>query len=432
MKHKSFQKSAFTACLLAGTALSTVGATADELQDLRDRIDTLEAQQVILNEQQTANTSTIPGGFSINRTSAIPDTDQIGDRNGLGRLSFALTENTNISIYGFVRAEAFYDFDFSQGDTSDPSALANPGNATSGDFEQSVRVSRFGIRSSTSTAIGEIGTQLEFDLFSEDFSTTSPDLRLRHANITVDAGRSQFLFGQFWSNFMPLVHYPTTADFEGPVGITFARVPQIRYTFEPVDGLVLSASLEEANGSINSEEPVVTAAAFYGTDIWSARIAGLFGTLPDGVGGNVNTQAVTVSGSVSPWAGGTFTGTYVAGEGIGNLLIGAGVGISDLADPNNPVANDAEGFTLEFRQDIGEKWNVGIAYGNDNFTFGTDADVANGISSFDESSTIHVNAFYTPVENFTYAIEYIYAEIEGDDGFQEDANRIGVSATLRF
>ena len=65
--------------------------------------------------------------------------------------------------YGFVRAEAFYDFD-RQGDTSN---LAGLDTATRDrwTFNTSLRVSRLGFRVASDTDIGPVGGQLEFDLF---------------------------------------------------------------------------------------------------------------------------------------------------------------------------------------------------------------------------------------------------------------------------
>ena len=399
-------------------ALAQASVTEDELAELRQRIDTLEQQQKE-QEQAAANA---PSGFQLRVVESLGDPDQIGQRNGLGRLSFGLGEATTITLYGFVRAEAFYDFDFQQGDLSTASAVGDPALATSGEFDTSVRVSRFGIRSSSETDIGTVGTQLEFDLFgSGGDQSSSPNLRLRHANITVDTGASEVLVGQFWTNFMPLVHYPTTADFNGPVGISFARVPQIRYTYDTGNGFAFSTSLEERNGG-SSSDPIVTAAAFYGTDLYSVRIAGLAGTFNEG-GVELDTSGITVSGSITPWQGGTFSATYVSGEALGNLLIGGG----DTSVGG--VENDVDGFTLEYRQDIGDKWNVGIAYGSEDYDL--PSQIGASANSFTDLESIHVNAFYTPVENFTIGIEYINIESEGP-GFSADADRVGLSATFRF
>lgn len=338
-------------------------------------------------------------------------------------LRFNLGESTSVQIYGFARAEAFYDFDFEQGDLSTATAVGDPANATGGEFDTSVRVSRFGIRSSSETAIGTVGAQLEFDLFgSGGDQTSSPNLRLRHANVTID---DRWLFGQFWTNFMPLVHYPRTADFNGPVGITFARVPQVRYTFDAGNGLELSASLEEGNGGETSD-PVVTAAAFYGADRYSLRLSGLFGSFSSGneATDDLETYGVTLSGSVNPWDGGTISVTYTHGEGLGNLLIGAGA----RSDALGTTANGSNSLTAEIIQDLNDKWSVGLSYGYEDYDLVTPIDGALG---FDELQSIHANVFYTPAPRTTFALEYIYIQSEGP-GFSADANRIGASVTFAF
>lgn len=203
-----------------------------------------------------------------------------------------------------------------------------------------MRVSRFGIRSSTETDIGTIGTELEFDLFSTDSESTSPNPRLRHANVEIG---DNWLLGQSWTNFMPLVRYPRSVDFNGPVGIAFARVPQVRFSNKFANGLDLSFSIEESNGSA-FDDPVATAAAFYGADNWSARIAGITGRVnSDDGGGDLSYSGVTMSGSVTPWKGGRLTGTFVTGDALASLLVGSG------NDVVNGSTNDVTAFTLEAR-----------------------------------------------------------------------------------
>lgn len=336
-------------------------------------------------------------------------------------LQFSPVGNTTITVYGFVRAEAFYDLDFQQGDLSRVGRIGDPAFETDGAFDTSVRVSRFGIRSVTNSDIGEIGTQLEYDLFgSGGDDSGSPNLRLRHANITVG---DTILVGQFWTNFMPLVHYPRTADFNGPVGITFARVPQLRYT-NSAGPLQYSVSIEESNGV--STDPVLTAAALYSGDTWSVRAAGLVGTadVPDGSGDTVDSNGITLSGSIEPWQGGSITATYVNGEAISSYLIGPG------ADVVGGEANGVEGFTFEIRQAVSETLNLGIAYGSEEYDLATPG--ATGQTDFTDLETVHVNAFYTPVENMTIGLEYIYGERTSSTGVTADASRIGSSITFSF
>ncbi len=372
------------ACLpfLLSTQTATAQSQEEELATLRDRVAALEASR------------TTP------------------------ELKFSAFENTEITIYGFARFEAFYDFDFAQGDLSRAGRVGDPDFATDGEFDTSVRVSRFGFRSKTPTQIGDISTQLEFDLFgSGGDESTSPNLRLRHANININ---DQVLLGQFWTNFMPLVHYPTTADFNGPVGITFARVPQARYTYRTGNGLELSASLEEAAGG--SSDPVFTAAAFYQGEGFSVRGAALTGTFNSG-GSEFDTSGFTVSGSVSPWKGGTVTATYVTGEALGNLLIGGGSRVV------GGQTNDSDGFTLAIDQKLSDAFSVGLAYGNESYDLPTA--VGSSGNAFTDLESIHLSLFYRPTDRLTLAAEYINIQSEGPT-FSADADRIGLSATFSF
>ncbi|CUH45792.1 DcaP family trimeric outer membrane transporter [Ruegeria atlantica] len=180
-----------TALLLAVSALGMSGAAAfaqdaqtqTELDALRARVEALEAAK--------------PGA-------------------GTGDLRIG---NTTLDVYGYVKADFFYDTDFELGDLADATRIGEPANATSGTFGATVRQSRIGLRTNTPSAIGDIAGQLELDLFS---GGTDGPAELRHANIRIG---DNWLIGQFWTNFQPLDTYPTTVEFNGPVGIPFARVP---------------------------------------------------------------------------------------------------------------------------------------------------------------------------------------------------------------
>jgi hypothetical protein len=324
-------------------------------------------------------------------------------------LSFGLG-GTDVTVYGFVRVEAFYDSDFIQGDLSNTAGL-DTAVATDGNFDTSVRVSRLGVRSSTETDIGTIGTQLEFDLFGGEGRS---ELRLRHANITVGG----FLVGQFWTNFMPIGQYPTTADFNGPVGIIFARVPQIRYSGE-VGALGYSFSIEEA--AWTSDDPVVTAAVQYSNDFFTGRLAALSGTVQEGAFED-DAYGVTASLALQPWQGGSITGTYTTGEGIGGLLIGGGAGLTPTGQ-----ANEVDGYTVEIRQEIGDHFDIGAAIGREDYenSGATAADIS-------QLETLHVNAFWRPVDNFAVGVEYINGVRFGGDGSRLEADRVGLSVTFSF
>lgn len=320
---------------------------------------------------------------------------------------------TAIDLYGYVKADAYYDFDFNQGDTAFVNNIGEPTNATDGNFGATVRQSRLGVRTTTQSDFGTIGGQLEFDLFG---SSGTAELRVRHANVRLG---DNWLIGQYWTNFMPLNQYPTTVEFNGPVGIAFARVPQLRYT-KTFGQTTFSASIEE--NTATSDEPVITAALSHDTDLFSARVAGLYGSVQSG-NVEVDQTGVTLSGSIRPWAGGLFQATYVQGEALGPLLIGVGSAVS------GGQANDVEGYTLEFRQSVGEKWNFGIAYGREDY----DLPTSTGSLSFTELETLHVNAFYKATDNLTFSGEYIIGERnDATSGATFEGDRVQLAVQLNF
>lgn len=376
------------ALLLAASALSVTGTfafaqdaqTQAELDALRARVEALEA-------------------------------DKSGPANGDFRIG-----NTVLDVYGYVKADFFYDFDYDQGDTAFVNVIGEPSAATDGTFGATVRQSRIGLRTTTPSGIGDIGGQLELDLFG---SGGTAELRIRHANITIG---DQFLIGQYWTNFQPLDTYPTTVEFNGPVGIAFARVPQLRYTGQLGSNAQFAVSIEENVSGSNSDDPVLTASAEYNDGTYIARGAVLYGKANSG-NVEVDQTGFTLSGGIRPWQGGLFQVNYVTGEALGPYLIGLGDAIV------GGQANDVDGYTVEFRQDIGAKWNVGIAYGREEY----DLPTSTGTLSFTELETIHVNAFYKATDSLTLSAEYIYGERNNaPTGRTFDGSRVQLAAQLNF
>ncbi|UWQ55077.1 porin [Leisingera caerulea] len=380
---KKVLKGHFTlaAAALAASAGLAQADTQSELLDLRARVEALEAE----NQQA----GSIPGDFRLGGTS--------------------------VDIYGYVKADFFYDFDFIQGDSAFVNNTGEPVNATDGRFDATIRQTRLGIRTSTQTGIGLLQGQLELDLFGG--SASSPELRVRHANIQIG---DNWLIGQTWTNFMPIGQYPVSVEFNGPVGIAFARKPQVRYSNSFGNGFDYSLSIEES--AVPSSDPIFTAAAQYSNDLFTARIAGLVGNAESGAV-EVDQTGVTLSGAITPWTGGLIQATYVTGEAIGPLLIGLGDAIV------GGQANDVDGYTLEFRQQINDQWNVGVAYGREDY----DLPTSTGTLSFTELETIHVNAFYSPTDNLTFSAEYIFGERNDTiSGNSFDGDRIQLAVQLDF
>jgi len=89
-----------------------------------------------------------------------------------------------------------------------------------------VRQSRFGVKSSTPTALGELKTIFEFEMFGTGVDAGQTTIRLRHAWGEVGA----FGAGQYWSPFTDPDSFPNSLEYWGPTGLAWFRNVQVRWT----------------------------------------------------------------------------------------------------------------------------------------------------------------------------------------------------------
>lgn len=94
----------------------------------------------------------------------------------------------------------------------------------------SVRQSRFGVRTSTPTGLGELKTIFEFELFGTGVDAGQTTFRLRHAYGEL----GHFGAGQTWSPFMDIDVFPNSIEYWGPNGMVFFRNVQLRWM--PIKG----------------------------------------------------------------------------------------------------------------------------------------------------------------------------------------------------
>ena len=106
------------------------------------------------------------------------------------------------------------------------------------------RPTRFGIEAGRSTKYGFLDAKIEGDFNNEPRTGnsavygTSANVFTQHATNSYGFRLRQaygefagLLAGQTWSTFMDVDNFPETVDFNGPVGATFIRQPQIRYAY---------------------------------------------------------------------------------------------------------------------------------------------------------------------------------------------------------
>jgi opacity protein-like surface antigen len=230
--------------LLGSVALGVMatGAQADELSDLKAQLEGLQSRVNQL-EQQPSYMS-LPEGASfltLNRgsvefpnygTQAARDASSMPADRGF---TIAVTPTADLPapisqvvVYGYVKGDVIYDFDKDLGDSFYVGGLWTSSNTGDNHIRLHARQSRFGIRSRTDTAIGQIRTQIEGDFFSG-----GNVFRLRHAYGEWDMTPNwTFLAGQTWRTAVLLPVGVSTVDFSSSAGPNgFPRAAQVRLTY---------------------------------------------------------------------------------------------------------------------------------------------------------------------------------------------------------
>ena len=122
-----------------------------------------------------------------------------------------------VSFYGFAMMDSGYDFGQINPNWYDvirPTKLPSFTNqyAPSGNVYASVRQTRFGVKSSSPTKLGDLNTVFEFELFGTGVDAGQTTFRLRHAYGELGPIGA----GQTWSPFMDIGVFPNTVEYWGP------------------------------------------------------------------------------------------------------------------------------------------------------------------------------------------------------------------------
>src|SRR4029077_12709843 len=178
-----------------------------EMQELKAQIDALEQAK----KSPAVPTTTTPSVPSAATGRPAKETKHAEEKN-------------NIDLYGFIMLDTGYDFNTNDPDWFDvvrPTKLPffSGEFAPDGKVYYGVRQSRFGVKTSTPTRLGNLKTQFEFELFGTGVDAGQTTFRLRHAFGEL----GQFGAGQTWSPFMDIDVYPNSVEYWGPNGMVLFR-----------------------------------------------------------------------------------------------------------------------------------------------------------------------------------------------------------------
>ena len=446
--------------LLGSVALGVMasGAHADELAELKAQLEGLQSRVNQLEQQPAMGA--LPEGASfltLSRgsaelpnygTQAARDAHNVPSDRGF---TIAVTPTADLPapiaevvVYGYVKGDVIYDFD---GIDADSFTIAE---LFSSDKDEHVRLhalqTRFGIRSRTDTAIGQIRTQIEGDYWP------SAVFDLRHAYGEWDITPNwTFLVGQTWRTAVLLPIGVSVVDFAGSAGVNgFPRAAQVRMTYHsgPVSWAVAAEAPSHRSGA---EWPDLSTYIQY--DVPGGHTIIASGTL-------VDTSHRVFQGSESKdvgWAvqaGANINLMDVASLTVAGLYGEEGAHCTYLAqdpfcggetfrvpsrtvfggfDPVHPGLGGSEFF---FDSDRG--WGVlaGLSFGlTDTTTF----NVQYGISQYDNGypggliddmtvQTVHANVLWRPVQQMQLGWEVMWGQYDFD--LDSGANVTNVDASL--
>jgi hypothetical protein len=214
-----------------------------QMQQLQQKVEQLEKelqevkQQIVAAQQLTKQA--VPGP-SVPVVTETRDAEEHGEQTA---------PSTSLDIYGFVMLDSGYNFGVINPNWFDvvrPTQLpASPGEyGSNGNTFFGVRQTRFGVKSSTDTPLGDLKTIFEFEMFGTGVDAGQTTFRLRQAYGEL----GQFGAGQTWSPFMDIDVFPNSLEYWGPPGMVFFRNVQFRWM--PVRGASnVVIALERPGGS---------------------------------------------------------------------------------------------------------------------------------------------------------------------------------------
>ena len=368
-------------------------------------------------------------------------------------------ENT-LEVYGLVMLDMGYQFkqnDPAWFDVIRPVKLPafKDEFAPDGRFFSGVRQSRFGVKSSIPTALGDLKTIFEFELYGTGVDAGQTTFRLRHAYGEI----GQFGAGQYWSPFMDADIFANQLEYWGPNGVVNFRNVQFRWM--PIRGdSRVTLAIERPGASADQgiyadrialqgvkpklEWPDFSWEARYGGRKWGyVEIAGILRQLK---WVDTNHDQVDLSGSDFGWGlnltsnvkfGKTTTGKFavVYGEGIQNYMndaptdVGVRNNFGDRVTPIKGVALPLLGISAFLDHNWTERFSTAAGYSMLDI-HNSDGQTAD---AFNQGHYALVNLLWNPVQNFTAGGEFQFGRrLNFRDGFNVNDYRLQISLKYNF
>jgi len=365
-------------------------------------------------------------------------------------------EKSSIDLYGFIMLDSGYDFktnDPNWFDVVRPTQLPSSSIdfAPDGKVYFGVRQTRFGLKTSTPTGLGNLKTQFEFELFGTGVDKGQTTFRLRHAYGEL----GQFGAGQTWSPFMDIDVFPNSLEYWGPNGMVFFRNVQVRWMPIRSDNTRLTFAVERPGASadqgvyadrveLQGVKPKFDMPDFS----WEARLIRRWGYARFGgifrkiswVDTN-KADAVNLTGDAFGWGVNFSSNLKLGKDSVGKFMVVYGSGVenymndapidvgikNNLSNPISPikgVALPVLGVVSFLDHNWSERFSSSISYSMVNIE-NSDAEKP---SDFHQGHYALTNLLYHPVPRVTIGSEFQFGRrVNFKDGFNVNDYRLQFS-----
>ncbi|OTG65571.1 DcaP family trimeric outer membrane transporter [Acinetobacter silvestris] len=409
LSRKSFIQQGLAVAVTAVMMTSANAATdKEEIQKLREEVQTLklliQQQQNVQQKQQILIEEVKLQPVQVNVAAIKP--------------SLVSKAGASVNLYGFVRADAEYQFKGGDGIFNRINAVDNK-ESNEDRFYSTAATTRIGLDFTAPVTDANVGGKIELD-----FRGTGDTVRIRHAYLNYN----NWLVGQTTSSFLSTETQPEMLDFNAPLGIGTFRTPMVRYSDKINASTQYLVGLEK--GRADNRLPVAT-----------GKISHKFADSSGLVTARALIQEVRAreADDDTKFGWGVGLGTnyklseqlvlnadYSHVKGDSTYLLYTDNAYTTNAAKDNIELNEFNAVTVGATYKITPKLRSTLGYGA---IFYDDAPKTQN----DTLQQGWLNVMYNPTKPVTFGAEYVYGERElgnGDIGGRD--SRLGVMAKYDF